>query len=271
LLEVTGIKRVILDAVERLTYKLATKVYPNSMELKKIILQLNFTTSKKLKVLGSGSSNGIDTCYFNPANYQTEFKDSLRMELGIPQDDFIYIFVGRLVKEKGINELVAAFLELQQTNTAISLLLVGPLEQELDPIDDLTISNISENPKIFTTGYQVDVRPYFAISNVLAFPSYREGFPNVVMQAGAMGLPAIVTNINGCNEIISDGVNGLIISVKNKAELKNAMRTLLNKPDLYTRLTQNARHLIQSKYERKKFWNILLKEYKELESQINHD
>lgn len=271
LLEVKGAKRKLLDGVEKLTYKLATRVYPNSFELKKIILQLKYAEEAKLKVLGEGSSNGIDTTYFDPSIFEKDEKLKIKEELGIPEEDFVFIFVGRLVSEKGINELVTAFSQLHQTHPSISLLLVGPFEQELDPLSDEVLQLIKSHPKIFTTGYQEDVRPYFSIGNVLTFPSYREGFPNVVMQANAMGLPAIVTNINGCNEIIQDGLNGKIVSAKSISELKVAIKELLEDSSLRSKLTQNARKLIQMKYERTQFWQILLKEYKELEALHNHD
>jgi glycosyltransferase involved in cell wall biosynthesis len=262
LLETTGTKRKILEQVERLTYSLASKVYPNSEGLKKIILNHHFTKPEKLKVLGEGSSNGIDTQYFNPVDFTVEEKKDIRQSLKIPEDDLVFIFVGRLVKAKGINELVQAFRELASENKNISLLLVGPFEQELDPITDENFQEIKKHPKIFTTGYQVDVRPYFAAADVLVFPSYREGFPNVVMQAGAMGLPSIVTDINGCNEIIRDGENGIIIPVKDREALLLAMKKLANNINFRKQLTANSRAMITEKYERKVFWDLLLEEYR---------
>lgn len=271
LLETSGKKRKLLDFVEKFTYKLATSVYPNSFELKKIILELDYAKPSKLKVLGKGSSNGIDTGYFDPSLFNNEDHFRLKNDLGIPEIDFIFVFVGRLVSEKGINELIKSFVQLQEKSLNISLLLVGPFEQDLDPLDENVFQLIKTHPKIFTTGYQQDVRPYFAISDILSFPSYREGFPNVVMQANAMGLPAIVTNINGCNEIIEDGINGIIIPVKNVNALQSSMKNVLENSSLRTKLTQNARKLIQKKYERSHYWQILLKEYKELEALNNHD
>lgn len=271
LLEVKGTKRKLLDTVEKLTYRLATRVYPNSFELRKIILQLKYAEEAKLRVLGEGSSNGIDTTYFQPSLFSKKDNIDLKSELGIPGKDFIFIFVGRLVREKGINELVRAFIKLQSDRPNSSLLLVGPFEQDLDPLDKEVFRIIEENPKIFTTGYQQDVRPFFSIADVLTFPSYREGFPNVVMQANAMNLPAIVTNINGCNEIVEEGVNGVIIPVKNESKILQSMRRLMDDRELCSILAHNARELIQKKYERTRFWNILLKEYKELEVLHKHD
>ncbi|PKD16766.1 glycosyl transferase family 1 [Salegentibacter salinarum] len=267
LLETTGNKRKVLNAVEKFTYKLATKVYPNSRGLQDIILKEEFANQSKLKVLGKGSSNGIDTGYFNPSQFDEIQKRNKRHLLGIPQEDFIFIFIGRLVSEKGINELVEAFKSLQAENKNISLLLVGPFEKELDPLKEETFKTIQKHEKVFTTGYQEDVRPYLAISNALAFPSYREGFPNVVMQAGAMNLPAIVSNINGCNEIIVEGINGVIIPVKDTSALFTALKLFVENKNYTERLSSNARDEICKYYERKEYWQLLLKEYKSLEQE----
>ena len=267
LMETTGAKRNVLNTVERFTYSLATKVYPNSHGLREIILTEGFAREDKLQVLGKGSSNGIDSEYFDPKMFSEEEREQKRVELGIPQEDLVFIFVGRLVKEKGINELVAAFSRLNELHPKTSLLLVGPYEQDLDPLLPKTLEEIERHPKIFTTGFQQDVRPYFSISDVLAFPSYREGFPNVVMQAGAMELPCIVSDINGCNEIVTEGYNGMIIPPKNEEELLKALRLMTEKPDCTERLKENARDQICRFYERKEFWQILLREYKKLESQ----
>jgi glycosyltransferase involved in cell wall biosynthesis len=108
------------------------------------------------------------------------------------------------------------------------------------------------------------VRKYFAISDILVFPSYREGFPNVVMQAGAMGLPSIVTDINGCNEIIADGINGMIIPSKDKNILKEKMELLIDDDIMRNKMRYNARKMIVSRYEQKIVWDTLLKEYQSL-------
>ena len=131
-----------------------------------------------------------------------------------------------------------------------------------------TVLEIENNPNIISVGYQDDVRPYLAISNCLAFPSYREGFPNVVMQAGAMGLPSIVTNINGCNEIIIEGENGVIIPPKDKEALLNAMQFFLSNQLEVKRMATNARQLIVTRYEQKTVWKALLEEYRSLETAL---
>lgn len=264
LMEATGIKRKILNAVEKLTYTCATKVYPNSEGLKSFILKEGFAKKDKVKIMGQGSSNGINTSDFDPQTYDDNIKNELKEKLGISKEDFVFIFVGRLVSDKGINELVKAFKDLSNQKSNIKLLLVGPLETELDPLNPETIKEIEVNANILPVGYQNDVRPYFAISDALAFPSYREGFPNVVMQAGAMGLPSIVSNINGCNEIIIEEENGLIIPPKNIEALKKAMLRLTEEEILREKLTSNAHSLISERFEQTILWEALLEEYQTL-------
>ncbi len=261
LMEATGFKRTVLNFVEKLTYRFATKVYPNSKGLYDFILSEKFTKPSKLSIIGNGSSNGIDTAYFDPSLYSIDDKKSLKSEWNIPLDNFLFIFVGRLVRDKGINELIAAFSKFSESKKNISLLLVGPFENDLDPLFPETMKIIEKNSNIYSLGYQNDVRPFFAIADALVFPSYREGFPNVVMQAGAMGLPAIVTDINGCNEIIQQGINGLVIPPKNEEALVEAIKQLATNLLLYKTLKTNSRRLIVDRYNRSEIWGILLNEY----------
>lgn len=267
LLEFSGAKRVVLNCVEKVTYACATFIYSNSKGLKEIIMQEGFCQSNKIKVIGNGSSNGIDTSYFNPELFPKEQSQLLRTNLGIAADDFVFIFVGRLVTDKGVNELIAAFELLCTANSKdCKLLLVGPFELELDVLLPSTIESISKNNKIINVGFQTDVRPFFACSDCLVFPSYREGFPNVVLQAAVMGLPSIVTDINGCNEIIKEGVNGTIIAVKDIDVLLQAMQKMLDDEVFRTHLSQNARKEIVAYYEQYKVWEAILAEYKNLEA-----
>lgn len=269
LMEAGGIKRKVLNVVEKLTYACATKVYPNSQGLKDFIVEEKLTSTAKIKIIGNGSSNGIDTTYFDPTRYSVNDSSVLKESLNIPSEDFVFIFVGRLVGDKGINELVKAFVSISNSHDTVSLLLVGPLETELDPLDSITLKHINEHPKIIATGYQTDVRPYFAASNALVFPSYREGFPNVVLQAAAMELPCVVSNINGCNEIIENGMNGLIVPVKQHLPLEKAMEEMFNDQELFAVLKKNTRTRIVQNYDRKEIWNEILKEYESLIESTN--
>ncbi len=263
LLVATGKKRRMLDIVEKLTYFCATKVYPNSFVMRDIIVSLNLASINKLKVIAEGSTNGIDTSFFTPEN--TISKEALRRKWGIDNSNFVFVFVGRIVKDKGINELVHTFVALKDYYNDIRLLLVGDYESELDPLAEDVEEIINKDNFIIAVGRQVDVRPFFVIADILAFPSYREGFPNVVMQAGSMGLPSIVTDINGCNEIIKDGVNGKIIPPKNEKALYEAMKWMYeHRNNELKEMARCARPMIVERYEQEKVWEALLKEYNSL-------
>ncbi len=253
-----GLMQRLLIAMDRLLCWSATHIYPEGEGVKKDLISYQIT-DKPLRVLANGNVNGIDTLHFSPAQVQNDQKMQLRQELGVLPDDFVFVFVGRLVGDKGINELVSAFSESDIPKA--KLLLVGGEERELDPLKAETITEMERNPNIISVGFQKDVRPYLAISHCLTFPSYREGFPNVVMQAGAMGLPSIVSDINGCNEIVIEGENGLIVPVKNQSELKKAMCRIWEDSALYLRLRENSRRLITSRYEQSVVWEALLEEY----------
>ncbi len=266
LMEVKGVKRQVLDFVEKLTYASATKIYPNSKGLSDYIIQHKYTDKYKLKVIGNGSSNGIDTSFFSPLQVSEDQKMLLKKELKIEDSDFVFVFVGRLVGDKGINELIKAFSAFNKKENLqhSKLLLVGPLEQDLDPLSPDTLKEIETNRDIISVGFQKDVRPYFAISDALVFPSYREGFPNVVMQAGAMELPSIVSDINGCNEIIIENQNGVIIPVKDSERLQKEMEKMISDRDYYEALKKNARPMIEDRFEQSVIWNAILTEYNKL-------
>ena len=264
LLETNGIKRLLLDFVEKLTYSCATKVYPNSYGLLDIITKNNYCSLTKLEVIANGSSNGIDTEYFNPNLFSEIQKLEFRKQLALVISDFVFIYVGRLVADKGINEMVAAFKLVNEKYPKAKLLLVGDYEADLDPLLPLALEQIKNNGNIITVGFQSDVRPYLAIAHALVFPSYREGFPNVVMQAGAMNLPAIVSNINGCNEIIVEGENGTTIPVKNISSIIEKMELLMTDENYFKKLQSNSREMIVSRYEQKLVWEAILQEYRNL-------
>ena len=257
----SGFKRNVLNLVERITYRCATSVYPNSHKLRDTIISLKLASPDKLRVIGEGSSNGINVLHFCKELFAEELVDPIRKKLG---GGFTFIFVGRIVRDKGICELVEAFTRLQQEHPVARLLLVGNFEQELDPLPEEVYHTIQSHPAIYYAGWQDDVRPWFAAADALAFPSYREGFPNVVMQAGAMELPCVVSDINGCNEIILEGENGLIIPSHDAAALYQAMKRMMKDKALYMHCQQNARSLISSRYKQEDVWQATLEMYRSL-------
>ncbi|WP_082338121.1 glycosyltransferase family 4 protein [Roseivirga seohaensis] len=262
LMEATGIKKQILVMVERLTYSFATKVYPNSFSMSDYISREFFSNTTKLKVLANGSSNGIDLNYFSRNDSLLSESLALRCELDISSSSKVGVFVGRLVGDKGINELIEATAEIVEKGSDFHLILVGSFENELDPLKVETYERIRKLSNIHVVGFQPDVRPYLLASDFLVFPSYREGFPNVPLQAGAMGLPSIVSNINGCNEIIVHEQNGLIIPSKSKEALKEAMCRMIKDEELFETLKERSRKSIEDRYDRDLVWEALLSEYR---------
>ena len=254
----TGKMQKLLIVMDRLTCFCATHINPEGEGVKRDLINYNIT-SKPLHVIANGNVNGIDLEYFDRTPEVMEKAYSYKKE-----GTFTFCFVGRMVKDKGINELVHSFLLLYQDDARVRLLLVGPFEKELDPVLPEVEEQILHHPGICFMGFQSDVRPFLAASDALVFPSYREGFPNVVIQAGAMGIPAIVTDINGCNEIVLPDRNGMIIPTKNEQALYEAMKYFAFHSVEVEKMATNARPLIVSRYEQRMVWNALLAEYKSI-------
>lgn len=255
-----GILRFILKTMERITCLCATKVIPEGDGVKET-LRREHITRKPLQKIHHGNINGIDLEHFA----RTPEVMQRAAEIRNGSEDFTFIFIGRMVRDKGINELVAAFDHLNRELPATKLLLVGKFEDELDPVLPETKQIIENNPKIEFAGYQNDVRPFLVASDVAVLPSYREGFPNVVIQAGAMGLAQIVTDINGCNEVVIEGQNGVIIPKQNEQALYDAMRRLATDRELTARMAASARESIATRYRQEDVWAELLQMYKSLD------
>lgn len=239
----SGLKRRLLMTTDRLTCLFATHVIPEG-EGVKTDLQRYRITHKPLDVLGHGNVRGIDLKYFDPMDPEVKDKAAaLRSE-----DRFTFLFVGRLVGDKGVNELVASFKKLNGEQSAAKLVLVG-WEADADPLDPETDDEIRRNASIEYVGYQEDVRPWLLASDVLVLPSYREGFPNVVLEAGAMGLPSLVTDVNGSNEIIVDGKNGRIIPPRDPEQLYESMKEMMLGEERLGEMRRHARKMVAERYE----------------------
>jgi glycosyltransferase involved in cell wall biosynthesis len=256
----TGVLQQLLIVMDKILCLFATHIYPEGQGVRQDLIKFGIT-KKKLNVLANGNVNGIDVEYFDPKQLGAAQIIALKQELNIEVTDFVYIFVGRLVGDKGVKELVTAFLKLESQVSGVKLLLVGPLEPELDPLDSQTMQAINQSDNIIQLGFQKDVRKYFSISNSLVFPSYREGFPNVVLQAGAMGLPTIATDISGCNEIITRGYNGILVPVKDDEKLFDGMLQLAINRVFCNELASNSRSVIVERYQQRLVWEAIEAEY----------
>lgn len=311
-----GVLRLILKLMERVSCFCATNIIPEGNGVLHTLRE-DGITSKPMKVLYHGNINGVDTMFFSLdslmandadskrkggvlANHGIRTTHDIRSKYGFSEEDFVFVFIGRIVRDKGIHELVAAMKKLTQFPVdsflasgvtidnqqgisnylpkAPKLLLVGSFEKG-DPIAEEDEIWLKTSPHVKWIGWQEDIRPCLAAADALVFPSYREGFPNVPIQAGAMNLASIVTDINGCNEIIKDGLNGRIIVAplsdagkhRNKkgesamqAALYETMRYFLGHPAEVKRMGANARDMIINRYEQKDVWAALLEYYHSL-------
>lgn len=254
----TGIKKRLLMLTDRITCACATFINPEGEGVKNDLMRFGIT-HKELHIIGNGNVNGVDVSYFDRTDEVLCQAESIREEGCIT-----FCFVGRIVGDKGINELVEAFLKLVSEFPACRLILVGDFEEKLDPVMPVVRQIIFENEQIVFAGWQDDIRPYLAASDVFVFPSYREGFPNVVLQAGAMGLPCIVTDINGSNEIVHDRVNGLIIPPRDKDALWKAMKIMVTDETIRREMGDRARNIIINRYDRHLIWDEIQRVYAEL-------
>ncbi len=263
IMDSVGLKRITLLIVEWLTCRCATKIYPNSKGLEVFLTDVVKVSSNKLKVLGSGSSNGVDTSYFNFTPDLQESSKIFKTKYGL-DDCFVFTFIGRIVKDKGIEELMDAYARLSSEVENIRLVIVGWEEPLTDPISSRAKTILKSNKGIISMGFLEDIRPVLVSSDCLILASYREGFPNVVMQAACVNIPSIVSNINGCNEIIQDGSNGLVVEPKSADALYYAMKRLESDRGLSSDLAAKSRHSVIEKYDREKFHKMILAEYQSL-------
>lgn len=257
LMEVSGSKRYLLDRVEQFTYWCSDWVLPNSYELKKFIIDQKLLTNKnKISVIGKGSTNGINFDYFRTSKELIEEAADFREKHQIEEDDIVLSFVGRLANYKGVNELVHAFIKLKEVNAKVKLVLVGPFE-ELNPLTDFVKQEIKDNDSIIAVGHQKDIRKFLVASNLFVFPSYREGFPQALMQALAMGLPSIATDINGCNELVEHDVTGILIESKSVDAIVNGCNYMIENSILASKMGQMGQKYMQDHYDQAYVWDSI--------------
>lgn len=253
----TGLKRRILMFTDWLTCACATHVIP---EGKGVMADLrnNGITKKPMKVLGDGSVKGIDLKRFHGR------RNANRSE------KFTFLFVGRIVRDKGINELVEAFVKLNKKYEECQLVLVGPFEDDLDPLSSKTRQMIKACSDIEVVGEKLgdELVDCYAAADCYVFPSYREGFPNTVLEAGAMGLPCVVTDINGSREIIEEGRNGVVIPPRDSSALYQAMEHMITDTDARERMAANARESIVSRFDQDFVRQYLINYYDEIMANV---
>lgn len=256
-------KKSLLIAMEKLTYRLASEVWPNSKSLKKFMLEEGLVEGAKVRIIGEGSSNGVDFNKFNRGALQENHLVAATMRIVPSENDFVILAVGRLVRDKGIEELVQAFLSSKIVNYS-KLVLLGAFEQELNPINEDIMRKIQDHPRIVQIDWTDHVAHYMALADVLVHPSHREGFPNVLLEAGAMQLPVICTDIIGNSDVITHKKTGLMFPAKKTEVLKEAMEFAFVKRDYMQLLADNLYLEVREKYQRDDIHHKILNQYLEL-------
>ncbi|QOJ30185.1 MAG: glycosyltransferase [Ignavibacteriales bacterium] len=259
-----GIRGWFLRNLDLLSYSLATNVYPNSWGLYHYYSKWK-VLSKKIGMIGNGSSNGIDLNYYNPSRVSIEKLEKIRRNTRLTKMDFVFSFMGRVVNDKGVKELLEAFLSFCEDQKYLNckLLIIGPLRETDDPIPKYYQDILINHPKIRFVGLQRDVRPFLLLSNTFVFPSHREGLPGSLIQAAAMGLPLIATRILGNEEII-ESVGGFLVPVNDRFSLAEAMKKTYEKYSCQKELENKSREKIAQLYDQKKYWEYLKNEYEKV-------
>jgi len=252
-----GPMHMLLKAMERLTCRCATEVIPEGDGVAKMLRDEEIT-DRPLRKIHNGNIRGIDLEYFNRDNL------NVCLTYNPPAGVTTFIFVGRITKDKGVGNLARVFDRLyRETRAQVRLLLVGNYENQLDPIDDSARRLLRENVAVTFVGPQDDVRPWLALSDVLVLPSHREGFPNVILEAGAMGLPVVVTDVNGADEVITHGYNGLIVPRGDDEALLKAMSRMHTMPETRQKMSAVARRVIEEKFDRRDICAAMRERYLE--------
>jgi glycosyltransferase involved in cell wall biosynthesis len=259
-----GFKYRLLKFIEKLTYSAATQVWPNSNSLMRFITGKELCKPGKLHIIAKGSTNGIDVARFNTAVLDENIIGQIKAQISFRPENKYLLCIGRLVKDKGIVELVNVFMQLQKDNGSLVLVLVGEYEGALDPLPVATLQEIENNTSIIHINWTNQVEYYMHIADLFVFPSHREGFPNVLLQAGSMGLPVICSHITGNIDIITNNETGLIFDRGNEQQMLKLLQYALTHPQHMQSMAKQLQQEINENYRRENIWQNMLEAYKSL-------
>ncbi|MES2646931.1 MAG: glycosyltransferase family 4 protein [Bacteroidota bacterium] len=264
-----GFKYWLLVWVERITNACATNVWPNSFSLQKIMLQKKLARPGKMQVLAYGSSNGTNTSRYSAASIIPGRLAEIKAQINYDDRLLYNLCVARLVKDKGIAELVEAFSTVYNQDDRQRLLLVGPYEKHLDPLPEPTIQLIDTHPGIIRVAITDAVEYFLFIARIFIFPSYREGFPNVVMEAGSMGIPVVCSRIEGNVDMVDHEVTGLLFESQNTADLLDKWTYAIKNPEIMRNMGEALQQKIRKYYDRTVIWNAIHQAYRQLAKPVN--
>jgi glycosyltransferase involved in cell wall biosynthesis len=265
--ELHGPLRWVARWADRLIGLLNTHCYADSNSQRKFLIDEGLIQASRISVLASGSISGVDLVRFDPHAWSGEKTLPTRRRLHIAEDALVVLFVGRLTRDKGVVELISAFHSLDLSGKNIELVLVGPFEPDRDPLPPSVLDELSSDPKIHVVGFTRQPEEYMGIADVFCLPSYREGFGSVVIEAAAMGVPAVATSVVGLIDAVVPGKTGLLVPPKDCQALRDALAMLLDDPGLRSRLGQAARVRAQRMFDAAVVDQAVVDEYKRTHAQ----
>ena len=258
----SGLLFLVLDAMERITYFCAQELIPNSFSLKEYILSRKMTAASKIKILGKGSSHGINLTRFDKRTLNDSDLEAVKLAISYDANCKYITAIGRMVKDKGINELVEGFGALQQTHKDLKLVLIGPFEPALDPLEQETIQRIETNKDIIHIPFSKQVEYFLSLSTILVHASHREGLPNVLLEAGAMGCPIVCARATGNVDVVQHEETGLIFEVKDCTDLVEKVDFALKNPAKMSIFADNLLAVINQYFSHTVVNNYVLENYK---------
>lgn len=265
----TGKRRLLLKTTERVSCRLAHRVFCVSHSLRDVAIRDGICPPSKIVVFAGGSGNGVDsTDRFNPRRFSPMYRQSAREHLGIAPSDLVIGFVGRVVRAKGIHELATAWAQLRDTYPTAHLIIAGPIEPQ-DPADPAILARFVADHRVHTMGMVDDPSAIYPLLDVVALPTYREGFPNVPLEAAAMELPVVATKIPGCIDAVQDGVTSTLVPPRNADALRIAIERYLDNPQLRARHGKAGRDRVLRDFRQEVIWEGIYQEYVRLLEERN--
>ena len=257
-----GIKRKIFKMIEKNTCKMSTVVEPDSYGNLNFSREENLYTDKKSRVVWNGSASGVNLEKFDISKKEI-WARQIRQRHQIPDDARVFIFIGRITRDKGINELFEATKRLLEENNDVYLLLVGS-EEKTDMLEPELYKWSKTSRRVIYAGFSNEVEKYLSASDVYVLPSYREGFGLAVVEAEAMGLPVIVSNIPGPTDAMKKDITGLVVEKKNASELYEAMKKLYTLGELVKLMGSSAAEFASQCFDQKTLFEKIHKDRLEL-------
>jgi glycosyltransferase involved in cell wall biosynthesis len=263
-----GLSRVAMRQCDWVIGHLDTHCYADSPSQRHFLIKERVVVPSRISVLGAGSISGVDLNRFNPDLLRGEPATALRRSLRISEESLVILFVGRLTKDKGVTELLSAFRMLQADKKDVDLILVGPFEPERDPLPRETLDELSSNSRIHVVGFSNEPEKYAAVADVFCLPSYREGFGSVVIEAAAMGVPAIVSRVVGLVDAVVDGETGLLVSPRSVGALRRALTMMLSRAEIRHLMGRAARDRTVRNFDSRVVNRLVVEEYGNLAARI---